>query len=373
MKFPEPKTAPLASRRAFLGSLVAAVLSPLVSWAGAGSPRFLAAARIDTGDFVLCGLDEAGNKIFSIPLPGRGHAAAAHPERAEAVAFARRPGNFALVLDCGRAGSLVARLEAPPDRHFFGHGVFSQDGSILFTTENAFELGEGRIGVWDAGNGYKRIGEFSSGGVGPHEVTRLPGTDVLVVANGGIETHPSTGRTKLNLATMEPNLCYLSATGEVLETVDLHPDLRLLSIRHLAVRRDGTVAAACQWQGDVTASPELMFLHKQGEAPRVLTTVPGMAQSMAGYAGSVAFAGTGQQVAFSAPRGGQVALFDTDSGAFLRSAKLEDACGLATTDGGLCVTTGMGLIGKLDDRRFHQQQHFALQFDNHLVPIDKPV
>ena len=108
------------------------------------------------------------------------------------MAFARRPGTFALVLDCA-AGVVLRRLEAPGGRHFYGHGAFLEGGAILATTENAFETGEGRIGLWDAATGYARLGEIPSGGIGPHEAVRLPGIDTLGVANAGIRTHPASG------------------------------------------------------------------------------------------------------------------------------------------------------------------------------------
>jgi len=197
----------------------------------------------------MFGLDAQGQIVFSLPLPGRGHAGIAHPDTAEVVVFARRPGNFANVIDC-RTGRKVTDLQCPRGRHFYGHGVFSADGRVLFTPENDYEVGTGVIGVWDRSDGYTRIAEFSSGGIGPHEITRLPGTDILVIANGGIETHPDSGRAKLNLATMQPNLSYLSGAGKVLETIELSPAHRLSSIRHLSVRSDGLVAFGMQWQGD---------------------------------------------------------------------------------------------------------------------------
>ncbi len=54
-----------------------------------------------------------------------------------------------------------------------------------------------------------RAGEFASGGVGPHEIRRMPGSDVLVIANGGIATHPGSSRAKLNIPKMQPNLAYI--------------------------------------------------------------------------------------------------------------------------------------------------------------------
>ena len=102
-------------------------LVPAIGWAAAGAPDYLAAAGLPDGGYCLLGLTAAGGECFRLPLPDRGHAAAAHPERPEAVAFARRPGTFALVIDCAE-GREVARLHSPEGRHFFGHGAFTPDG-----------------------------------------------------------------------------------------------------------------------------------------------------------------------------------------------------------------------------------------------------
>ncbi len=141
------------------------------------------------------------------------------------------------MLDCVQ-GAQLARLEAPEARHFYGHGCFSADGALLFTTENDYDGRRGMIGVWDGADGFRRLGEFPSGGVGPHDIRRMPNGG-LVVANGGIETHPDTGRTRLNLPMMRPNLSYLSEQGTILEQVEPPRDLSANSIRHLAARMTG--------------------------------------------------------------------------------------------------------------------------------------
>ena len=257
----------MASRRTVLKSLFAASALPRTLWADAGSPKYLSAARIPDGSFRLFGIDANGEDVFSVLLPGRGHAAAAHPSLAEAIVFARRPGRFALVVDCSR-GNSVARLESPPNRHFYGHGAFSAGGNLLFTTENDFESGQGRIGVWNRSLGYRRVGEFSSGGVGPHEIVAVRDAGILVVANGGIETHPETGRQKLNLPFMKPNLAYVAESGRIEETLEL-PD-RLNSIRHLSVGGNGDIEFAMQWQSSPSEAPSLLGLHRRGGPPGCL-------------------------------------------------------------------------------------------------------
>ena len=122
----------MTSRRGFLAGLLAAGLTPAVTWADVGAPRYLSAAKTPDGSFRLFGLSAQGQPVFDLPLPGRGHAAAAHPTRAEAVAFARRPGTFAHVIDCS-TGQVIAELHSPEGRHFMGHGAFDLAGDLLLT------------------------------------------------------------------------------------------------------------------------------------------------------------------------------------------------------------------------------------------------
>jgi len=307
--------------------------------------------------------DGFADPVFDLPLPERGHAAAAHPRRPEAVAFARRPGTFALVIDCA-AGREIARLDAPLGRQFYGHGAFSADGARLYTTENDYEAASGVIGIWDAAAGYARIGEVPSGGIGPHDVKRLP-DGRLAVANGGIATHPASGRAKLNLATMRPNLAILSAAGVVEAVLTLPEPLRLNSIRHLALRPDGLLAFAMQWKGDEAAAPPLLGLWRAGEPLRLLEAPAPLARRTRGYAGSVAFSGDGARLAFTAPRGGLALVFDAETGRFLDMIEALDICGVAPMGDGFLFTTGEGrLIGGMGAPSVEQ-----LAWDNHLVPM----
>ncbi|MBF9042390.1 DUF1513 domain-containing protein [Rhodobacterales bacterium HKCCE4037] len=356
-------------RRSVLVGLGAAALSPSLSWADAQSPSFLSAARAVDGSYHLCGLSDGGAVLFSIPLPDRGHAAAAHPVRPEAVAFARRPGRFALIVDCA-TGQEAHRLTPPPDRHFYGHGVFSADGSMLFTTENDLDTLDGRIGLWDAANGYARIGDMPSGGVGPHDIERLPGTDTLVIANGGIATHPESGRTPLNLATMRPNLAYLGPDGEMLEVVELDTALRFNSIRHLDVRPDGLVAAGMQWNGSEAEHPPLILTHRMGETAQLLEAPAQSQRKMIGYVGSITFQSGGAQVAVTSPRGGLMQVFDAETGAFLSDIALEDACGISTLSSGQSlITSGVGSIWGYDAGALTQLGQTSWAWDNHLIAI----
>lgn len=350
-------------RRMFLGALLASASLPAPGWADAGDPAFLAAARTRDGAHVLFGLTATGDDLFAIPLPDRGHAAAAHPTASEAVAFARRPGRFALVIDCV-SGRVTHRLTAPPGRHFYGHGAFVADGEILVTTENHVESGTGRLGLWARSDGYARLGEVASGGIGPHEILALP-DDSLVVANGGIRTHPDHGRDKLNLDRMRPNLSYLTLEGGVSERVELDPELHKASIRHLAAQ-DGQVAFAMQWQGEPTAAVPLLGLHRRGTAPRLCAADLAEQIALNGYAGSVAI--SGDRVVLTAPRGGRTHVFGTD-GRFRGAIRRRDVCGVAGGPSGMILTDGGGGILRIDGSEIRPLRVADRAWDNHLVRI----
>lgn len=358
----------MPSRRGFLAGLLAAGMAPAASWADLGTPAFLSAGKTADGSHVLAGLTEAGEVLFQRDLPARGHAAAAHPSRPEAVAFARRPGRFADVIDC-RSGARLARLEPPSGHHFYGHGVFTPDGGLLMTTENDFEAGRGVIGLWDAAVGYRRMGSFSSGGLGPHDMLLRMDGPGIIVANGGIETHPDSGRAKLNIPTMRPNLSYLSFGGSLDEQVELGQDLHKNSIRHLAMHADGTVAFAMQWQGDQGADVPIVGLHRFGSAPRMMAENDPRLRNLAGYGGSVAFSENGRQVAVTSPRGGLVQVMDTEGGRISAEHRLADVCGLAPGLGGLISSSGTGRIVQIGYDSVTPLTQAPIAWDNHLIRL----
>ena len=349
----------MATRRAFLAGMMAASL-PRTSWAAAGSPAFLAAAK--TGDaYQLHGLTEAGESLFALPLPARGHAAAAHPHRAEAVAFARRPGTFALVIDCV-SGKILHQLTPPDTRQFNGHGAFSEGGDLLMTSEVVAEGSAGRIGLWDTRD-YTRIGEWDTGGIGPHDLKRLP-DGRIVVANGGIQTDPG-DRTKLNTASMRPNLTLLSPDGRILDQATLPDGLHQNSIRHLALTPDG-IAFAMQWEGDPAEPVPQLGLWQPGTAPRPCPPDQVDAFAMKGYAGSIAAAGG--LVALTSAPGGAIMLFGT-GGTAMTTLRHADLSGVAPGPAGLVATDGQGNIWAVAATGLQLLARHEVAWDNHLVAL----
>lgn len=357
----------LTNRRGFLAGLLAASSLPNLSWADAGNPAYLAAAREPDGTFAMFGLDALGQDVFRIVLPTRGHAACAHPTAPEAVAFARRPGTYALVIDCV-SGQATVRMDAPKGRHFNGHGIYLSDGDTLCTPENDYANGRGVIGFWSRRAGYQRVGEIPTGGVGPHDLKRLPGRDVLVVANGGILTRPDRGRDKLNLETMRPNLTYIDPAKGIVEQVELDAELHHNSIRHLDIHADGTVAFAMQWQGDTFETVPLLGLHQRGQSVQLLDAPLGLQMGLQGYAGSVSYNGTGDTLAITSPRGGQVHFYGA-GGDFVGHWKRPDVCGLRAMGNGFLASDGNGALHRISADGGTALTVTPRAWDNHIVSI----
>ncbi|MBJ3774604.1 DUF1513 domain-containing protein [Acuticoccus mangrovi] len=357
----------MLSRRQMLAATGAGVLAgwarmPLA--AADGAPAFVSCCRKPDGAFAAVVLDGDGRILFTEELDARGHGAAVSPDAGKAVVFARRPGRFAVVLDLARR-ERVAAFAPPEDRRFAGHGFFQPDGKVLYATENDFDGERGMIGVYDATDGFRRIGEFPTHGIGPHEALLLSDGRTAAVANGGILTHPDFPRLDLNIPTMEPSLALIDiATGDLLENAVLDPRLHQLSIRHIAEAGDGSVWFGGQYEGPKTDRVPLVgSLHRD----RGLTLVEADDDIYAGmnqYVGSVAVSRDGATVATTSPRGGCVVEWDVASLAPVRVRREADACGVAPRSVDFLVSTGSGHILAGEEERA-----VALAFDNHLMRI----
>src|SRR5690606_14933154 len=118
----------------------------------------------------------------------------------------------------------------------------------------------GVVVVRDARN-FGVVGELATNGIDPHEVAWMPDHRSLLVANGGILTHPRSFRRKLNIPTMDPSLCLLDArSGECKEQWRL-PD-HLLSIRHVSTTSSGVTAIGLQYEGKKEQAPGIVALYR---------------------------------------------------------------------------------------------------------------
>lgn len=351
-------------RRTFLrmaGAAWVATLGAGPAFALSRTDAVFASGYMDRdGTFGIAVLAEDGTVIDRTALPARSHGMAFSPVTDHLVAFARRPGTFALVID--RSGkSEPVTIAAAEDRHFFGHGCFSPDGKLLYASENDFDANRGVIGLYDARDSYRRIGEYQTYGIGTHDLSVSDDGSLLIAANGGIETHPDFGRTKLNLDHMEPSLALIdAATGALVERHTLPQKLRQLSTRHIDLDTKGRIWFACQYEGPRNDLPPLVGHFGKGEDLTFLSLPEDTTIGLANYVGAIAINRRENQVGLTSPNGGRFVVLDADSGRVLSEEAVPDAAGIAAARQGFAVSS---YDGRFADRRED------LVFDQHITGL----
>jgi uncharacterized protein len=362
----------LLDRRRFLAGAGAAFVGGLTARSAAALERtdalFGASCRRPDGSYGCAIFSERGEIVSTVSLPDRGHDVAYDPVRRRAVVFARRPRTFAIVFD-PVSGETLQTLTSIEGRHFFGHGFFSPDGALMYATENNYDAAHGVIGVYDVAAGYRRIGEFDSHGMDTHEALLMPDGETIVVANGGIETHPDYGRQKLNLATMEPSIAFIDRrSGDLLDRQLLPSHLHKLSLHHIAVDAQHRVWFGGQYQGASGDAPPLVGFAEAGR-PLALTAMPETdLAGLGNYIGSVATSRDGARVAVSSPVGNTMLILEAATGDILSRHALRDGCGLAAAGSGFMATSGAGDIVRLEDD--DTPTRADLEWDNHILTLD---
>ena len=225
---------------------------------GANDIAYVTAARRVDGSYTVLLLRADGSVLREVPLSGRGHDIAIHRPSNRVAVFARRPGAFAVAFDLETTRQPVV-FTPGENRHYFGHGSFSQDGRVLYASENDIDSGDGVIGIYDVASGFKKIGEHPSYGTGPHEIMLLADGKTIAVGNGGLDTVPDAGRENLNVDTMEPSLAFVDReSGKLIAKHTMTGDLQSLSIRHVTQDATGLVWFGAQWEGSPSETPQLV-------------------------------------------------------------------------------------------------------------------
>ena len=278
------------------------------------------------GGHFLTRYDLLTQQYQSVVVPVRGHALLPLAD-GRVILFGRRPAFESAIVDFTTQTSQP--LTVSNGRHFDGHGCLNAAGDVLFTTENDYDGVRGVLGIRDSKT-FQQLGEYDTYGLDPHDVHLMPDGKTLVVANGGIQTHPDFGRRKLNLDTMQPSLVYLdAATGKKLDEYRL-PD-HLLSIRHLTVTAQGDVGAALQYEGDLYRQQpaSLVAWQHHGKDLQLLTIDAKAIMAFNGYMADLAYDPQQQLLAVTSPRGNHVTFWDIAQQQFLSAQPLAEPSGIA--------------------------------------------
>lgn len=363
------------SRRRLLGVAAgAATLSQftgcqsLSSFKNSSAPP-ISAAQLPDGQYSLSTLNIApGHKDVVPPLvDNRCHGGCRSPLNTDVVVFERRPGWHFYILDDANH-RIKHRITASEGEHFYGHGTYSKDGTRLYATANRYGTGEGLIVVYDSSADYRRLDTFELPGIGPHEIRLHPDGQTLLVALGGIETHPDYGRMKLNLPTMDPALLMVDRHTGTLKA-RFRPSHHQLSCRHLDVSPDGTVWVGYQFQGAEHETPPQIGCYRKG-AFQEPALPEHLLLRLRNYIASVAVCASTGMVGVTAPRGGLALFLEGNTQQVLHTASIPDCAGIkAQRNGSFIVTSGTGGIYSVAPKLGNKAQlaHPEIAWDNHLI------
>jgi len=333
-----------------------------------------------TGQFSLGSINPSQQSSNQTLANFRGHGLCQNPiNQQQVVMLARRPGTLAVVVNV-ISGEVEKSFHCAPNRNMQGHAVFSGDGKFIFNAEADSITGEGKITVRESTN-FKLVNEFNSHGIGPHELAFMPDDSTLVVANGGLLTRPTTGRTVHNYPAMRSTLAYInSKNGQLLSEHTVAASKA--SIRHLDVAADGTVAIAMQVQRDAMNNNQLVSLagiHKPGKEIQTLSAPEPLMIKLNDYMGSVKINQQHRVAAFSSPRGDMAMFWHLDTLELLAHHEFHDVCGLSISldKKYFVLSNSAGKIRQIDASTLKENKRKRLNFpdkhwDNHLLTVSLP-
>lgn len=342
------------ARRSIAAPARSAVL--VAAWDDAQGGHHIGLLQID-GDAVRI--------VASLGVPTRAHGLACAAD-GTVLAVARRPGEWLLRWKPGAAAQ-PEWVWAEAERRFNGHVLLAPDGQSIYTTEIELGSGEGQLVRRDAAS-LVETAVWPTHGLDPHDMEWLP-DHRLLVANGGIQTLPETGRSKRALDRMDSSLvCIDSFTGSVNGQWRL-ADPRL-SIRHLARHASGVVGVALQAEhedlAERAAAPVLALFDVAARDLQAVSAV----RSASGYGGDIAALQDGWLL--SCPREHRVQHL-LAQGRALSAVSLESACAIATDP----AMQHAWMLGRSALRRDGDTDPVSVlaageQFDNHALMLPGP-
>lgn len=323
-------------------------------------PQLIGCALNGRGQYSAVVADEYGMPLSQLPIPARGHGVAICPTSSHAAVFARRPGDYFMVFDY-KSGEQIKLVVKGNNRHFYGHGVYSLDGKLLYATEGKTDSSQGVIGVYDVVQGYRKVEEFSGFGIGPHEVIIMPDGN-LAIGVGGVHTD---GRTPKNLDSMLPSLSYVSPEGALLDQVELLD--KKLSIRHLAHDGAETVLCGQQYRGEPDEYPSLLAMHTKGGQFESLNAEPEQWARFNHYIASIA--ASDDWIIATSPRGNCYGIWSKETKELVELSALSDASGAVLLDGEFRLSSGAGSVVSQRKPYEKSSQQSSVQWDNHWSAI----
>jgi hypothetical protein len=128
-------------------------------------------------------LDASEELPKRIKVPFLPHGFSPHPKRPRIAALFEKRGPGAGCVDLVE-GRFLKTMAPKEGHHFYGHGLYSVQGDVIFAVEMRLDTSAGVITVRDSET-FRVLGEFPSFGERPHDCMLVDEGRVLAITNGG--------------------------------------------------------------------------------------------------------------------------------------------------------------------------------------------
>lgn len=181
------------NRRHFLHVLLATGAYPLINQSafsqslsirviGGGQFKYSAEGELQS---VISVLDLSKQQPVTTKTTFLPHGIHRNPNNPDVFAVFEKKGSGACEFNI-KQNKVVRAIKTQPERYFYGHGAYSNDGKLLFATETDLNSMNGVIAIRDAST-LEYLGEFPSFGKEPHECQLINQGKTLMVTNAGGE------------------------------------------------------------------------------------------------------------------------------------------------------------------------------------------
>jgi len=128
-------------------------------------------------------LDLDRNALERIGLDFLAHGFTTHPEKRHIAAVFEKHGPGAALVDLAES-KLLGHIRTSTRREFYGHGVWSPDGQVVYSVETVLDTHAGVVVVRDSTT-FKDLEKFPTYGQDPHDCFFVDSGKTLVMTNGG--------------------------------------------------------------------------------------------------------------------------------------------------------------------------------------------
>lgn len=292
--------------------------------------------------------------ISDFNVPYEVHLATLSPDKNSILVCSRKPGASLLKYDLN--GNIIAELKPIKNQHFEGHGIFTLDEKYIFATASDYEKGQGKLLKLNSQD-LSLIEEFSSGGIGPHELV-WQSDRTIAIANTGVLTHPNSGREILNLSSIQSTVVLFDSQKEEIIHQWQVPQPGL-SARHLDCMDNGDLVIGCQYKKQDQRPACIAFARKKQELIFADQKNEMLHWNMKGYTASIKSIPNTHQALISNPRGHlltqwqgitEIENIDTPTEQLVNTLPLEFGKGLTISQDGkrAWVSKGAGELLQLD-------------------------